>query len=337
MTPLHLSAIAMVCPVGLTAPSACAALRAGIDGFTDLPYLDDDGEPIVGAVIPDLAPDLRGRPRLMALGTMVFEALPQRLPAGLDLQDCPLIFCTREPERPGARFNSMLQEIETGLGITFRRDGSCHVDKGQVAAFEAIARVAELLVSGEIKACLIAAVDSLIDARSLNWLDRAQRLKTSTQSDGAIPGEAACLILASLKPMTPTSVTVQGLGFGMEPATVLDDEPLLGEGMAAAVRQALAQAGLEMHEVAFRLSDVAGESYAFEELVLAQSRLSRQPRASQDLWHPAECVGDCGAASGLVQLAWAEQAFANAYAPGPTALAHASTASGARAAAVLQG
>jgi 3-oxoacyl-[acyl-carrier-protein] synthase-1 len=144
-------------------------------------------------------------------------------------------------------------------------------------------------------------------------------------------------MLVSNQAMTPSSLGIRGLGFAVEEATVLNDEPLLGKGMAAAVEHALSEAALAMHEVDFRLSDVAGESYAFEELALAQSRLTRQTRESQDLWHPADTVGDCGATSGLIQVAWAEQAFARGYAPGSVALAHGSAASGARAAAVVRG
>jgi 3-oxoacyl-[acyl-carrier-protein] synthase-1 len=125
------------------------------------------------------------------------------------------------------------------------------------------------------------------------------------------------------------------LGFATEAATVLNEEPLLGKGMAAAVQDALREARLAMHEVDFRLSDVAGESYAFEELALAQSRLMRQTRETQDLWHPADSVGDCGAVAGLIQFAWAEQAFLRGYAPGPVAALHASSAFGGRAAAVV--
>jgi 3-oxoacyl-[acyl-carrier-protein] synthase-1 len=90
-----------------------------------------------------------------------------------------------------------------------------------------------------------------------------------------------------------------------------------------------------MEEVAFRFSDVAGESYAFEEVVVAQARNLRTSRECQDLLHPAGSIGDCGAASGLIQLAWAEQAFARGYACGPVALGHCSVPSGARAAAVV--
>ncbi|MGH8502233.1 MAG: 3-oxoacyl-ACP synthase [Gammaproteobacteria bacterium] len=333
--PLYVTCLSLVCPVGFTPESAAAAMRAGIDAFTELPYADNAGEPIIGAVVPGLPQDLRGRARVIGLLARAFEVIESRLPGGLTSTQLPLILCTREPERPGAKLNSIVGEVEARLGLTFRRDGSMHVARGPVSAFEALTHARRILYEARTEACLIVAGDTLVDARTLLWLDQAKRLKTSEQTDGVIPGEAACVVLVTKRSMTRSQLAVRGLGFGEETATVLNEEPLLGKGMAAAGKAALDEAGLAMHEVAFRLSDVAGESYAFEELVLAQSRLMRKTRETQDLWHPAGFVGDCGAAAGLVQFAWAEQAFARSYAPGAVALAHGSAAAGARAAAVV--
>lgn len=335
--PLYITCLGLVCPVGLTPASAAAAMRAGISAFIDLPYVDSEGEPIVGATVPGLPDELRGSARLVELLVRAFEGVEAHLPQDLTSMHLPLILCTCEPERPSVQLKSIVGEVEARLRLAFRRDDSAHVARGPVAAFEALAHARCILSEGRTKACLIAAVDTLLDARTLHWLDQVKRLKTSAQSDGVIPGEAASVALVTPRAVTPSCLAVRGLGFAVETATVLNEEPLLGKGMAAAVKGALAEAELAMYEVDFRLSDVAGESYAFEELVLAQSRLIRQARESQDLWHPASSIGDCGAAAGLIQLAWAEQAFARAYAPGPVALAHGSAAAGARAAAVVTG
>jgi 3-oxoacyl-[acyl-carrier-protein] synthase-1 len=176
----------------------------------------------------------------------------------------------------------------------------------------------------------------MVDARTLAALEESNRLKTSLRSDGVIPGEAACVCLVTPERVSPSPCAVVGLGFAMETATVLNDEPLLGQGMASAAAMALGEAGIGMHQVDFRLADSSGESYGFEELVLAQLRLMRARRESQDLWQPAGSIGDCGAAAGLVQLAWIEQAVNRGYAPGATALAHGSTPAGRRAAAVVR-
>ena len=330
---LCVSCLSLISPIGTTPESAAATMRAGIAAFRDLPFVDNSGEPIVGATVPGLPDDLRGRARLSELLTQAFEAIDESLPRSLTLTNLPLIFCTSESVRPGARADRVIAEMQELFN--FRHDSSYHVAHGAVSTFEALRQADQLLDRGGVHACLIAAVDTLIDARTLNWLDNTGRLKMSERTDGVIGGEAACVSIVSMDAITPCPIVVRGLGFAVETATVLDDKPLLGKGMTAAVKGALDQANLAMHEVDFRLSDVGGESYAFEELVLAQTRLTRIPRKSQDVWHPADCMGDCGAAAGLIELAWAEQAFSRAYAPGPIAIIHASSTSGERAAAII--
>ncbi len=335
-TPLHVTSLGLVCPVGLTPASAAAAMRAGVSRFTELPHADQTGEAILGAVVPGLSPDLRGRRRLVELLAQAFQYSLASLPRDLSATDLPIILCVREPALPANQIDGVLAEASARLAVPLRCTDAVCLPAGPVGVFEAFIH-ARALVRETTQACLVAAVDSLVDARTLSWLDRKRRLKTALQSDGLIPGEAAGVALVSDRALTGSALVVRGLGFAVETATALNHEPLLGKGMTVAVRGALDEAGVAMHEVDFRLSDVAGESYAFEELVLAQARVARQTRSSQPLWHPADMVGDCGAASGLVQLSWVEQAFARGYAPGPISLLHASAAAGGRAAAVVGG
>lgn len=311
-------------------------MRAGISRFTELPYAIERDAAVIGAVVPTLPGQLRGRARLIELLVQACTGLEALLSANWDPSQLPLILCTRSSELPGPAVDDLIREIEQRLGLTFGAKHSAHLARGQVAAFEALAQARLVIANGQAKACLIAAVDSLLDARTLAWLASHKRLKWSRQSDGIIPGEAACVSVVTALHLGASSLAIHGLGFGTETATVLNNDPLLGLGMASACRAALAEAGLAMHEVDFRLSDVAGESYAFEELALAQTRLMRKTRTTQDLWHPGSTIGDCGAAAGLLQLAWAEQAFARGYAPGPVALAHTGNSGGRRAVALVK-
>ncbi len=331
---MHLSCASLVCPVGYSAASACAALRAGIAGFSETGYRDGHGEPIVGARVEALLPELRGRDRLIALGQFAFDAIEPELAARLPWGRMPLILCSREAERPGARLAGLVTQLRFPRDACFEGLHTAHAAGGAVSAIQALAIARSLLDDDAVPACLILGIDSLIDARTLSWLDQTHRLKTSARTDGVIPGEAACLMVASKARWSDAAVCVQGIGIAAEPATVFNEKPFRAEGMKAALHGALQEAGIAMHDVDFRLSDAAGESYAFEELVLAQTRLMRKVRPSQPLWHPADCVGDCGAAAGLIQWAWAGQAFRRGYAPGPVAALHSNSPFGLRAAAV---
>jgi 3-oxoacyl-[acyl-carrier-protein] synthase-1 len=334
---VHVTCLGLNCSVGLTPQSAAAAMRAAVPGFAEIHYQDNSREPIVGAAVQGLPQDLRGRHRVVELLVRAFERAVDCLPAALELDRIPILVCTGEQGRPGARISGIVVAVEARLGLKFRRENSGHIARGSVSAFDALHHARKILTEGHADACLIAAADTLLDARTLSWLEDANRLKRPGVSDGIIPGECGSVALVTSEAMTPTSVAVHGLGFGEESATAINDEPLLGKGMAAAAKQALDEAGIAMHEVSFRLSDVSAEAYGFEELALAQSRLMLQPRKCQDVWCPAGFIGDCGAALGIVQLAWAEQSFARGYAPGDVALAHGSAVGGARAAAVISG
>ncbi len=333
---LYVSCLGLACAVGLTPQGTCAALRAGIAGFTESPFRDDCAEPIIAAMAPGLDPDLRGQPRLMELLKLAIPPLAACLPEGLDPSTLPLMLCTREADRPGAELQGLVGALERHLGVAFPRQQSQHFPSGSVATFEALEHARQMIDTTPSQALLLVAVDSFLDARALHWLNSRGRLKRDAHSDATIPGEAAGVALVSRQSREGSSL-IRGLGFAREEATIFNDLPLRGDGMAEAARVALNEAGIPLHEIDYRLADPSGETYAFEELALAQSRLLSGHRETQDLFHPGSCVGDCGAVNGLLQMAWAAQASLRGYACGPLALAHTATPSGARACAVLAG
>ena len=110
-----------------------------------------------------------------------------------------------------------------------------------------------------------------------------------------------------------------------------------GLGLTEAVRTALAEAKLGLHEIDCRFSDVTGELYGFKELPLVEGRLMRVVRKrEQPLWHWAEVIGDSGAAAGALQLVAADEAFRKGYAPGERIICLTSAGPGDRASAVLR-
>ncbi len=128
-----------------------------------------------------------------------------------------------------------------------------------------------------------------------------------------------------------------GIGFDLEPAHIASEEPLRGDGLARAIKAALADARSALHEQHYRITDLSGEQYYFKEASLAISRQLRIRVVNFELWHPAEAIGETGACIGLCALTVANSAFLKGYAPGQNVLLHFSTDSGARAALVCTG
>lgn len=337
---MFITGTGMICPVGLSAVSACAAKRAGISAFAELPYSDNAGEPIIGCSVPGLDWALRGQPRLLKLLTTSLTDLLNNPPHDVQWEQVPLLVCLAEPSRPGggaALAPSIVKRIEDQLKVQFHPKNSRAFPSGHTAGFEALRQARDLIQHGRIAACVVCGVDSFLNAGTLQWLDEHYRLKTPANRDGVIPGEAGAAVLLEGRPSVNGLAEVIGLGFGKEQASILSEEPLLGRGLADAARLALAEAKLGLHEIDVRISDVTGELYGFKELPLVEGRLMRVVRKdAQPLWHWAEAIGDSGAAAGVAQLVLADQAFRKGYAPGQRAICLTSSVAGERAVAVLQ-
>ena len=56
-TPVYVGAAGMACPVGLSWPAACAAMRAGVSRKTVSPYCDNEGREIVASYLGEIDPD----------------------------------------------------------------------------------------------------------------------------------------------------------------------------------------------------------------------------------------------------------------------------------------
>ena len=91
-----------------------------------------------------------------------------------------------------------------------------------------------------------------------------------------------------------------------------------------------------MHDLDFRITDNSGEQYYFKESALALSRNLRQRKTAFDIWHPADCIGEVGAAIGPCVLGIALAAARKGYAPGPGVLCHFANDDGERAALMLR-
>lgn len=331
---MNICSMGLVCPVGLSSAPACAAMRAGISAFGELPYWDSENDTVIGAAVPGLD-GLQFGERLIGL---LVPALKECLSSaqGTQWSEVPLVVGLPEPTRPGVGSNvarEIIPRIEAALKVRFHPGLSQVVPHGHTAGFEGLGIARRLIDARTVSECLVCGVDSYLSASTLQWLDACNRLKRAGNSDGLIPGEAAAVVHLRREP-TADSVQVVGLGYGQEAAPLMSGQPLLGRGLAEAAGDALNQAKWGFHDLDFRMADITGESYGFREHTLAEARLVTKVRKEpQPLWHAAEFIGDTGAASGLVQLAWLTTAMNRGYAPGPRALCFSSGLAGRRASA----
>ncbi len=87
----------MLYPVGLNAAAACAAMRAGVANFQELPYWDQDNSTIVGAAIPGLSFDIQFGARLVEMLSLALRECLSKIPE-LHIERVPLfVGWTRAP------------------------------------------------------------------------------------------------------------------------------------------------------------------------------------------------------------------------------------------------
>ena len=331
--PLAIVASGMVTSVGVTAPAACAAIRAGLTNPSKTRFFDPTGESLMSHAVT-LEQPWRGRMKLAQMAALAMEECLGKVPRE-DWADVPILLCLAEsgrPERLEGLDVELYGEICGLLGTEFAAS-SLTIAHGRVSFGVALLHARRTLYDSDVPVVVIVGTDGLIHWPTLRTLEQADRLLNGDNSNGFLPGEGAAAVLVS-KPSAGPELRIEGLGFATEAAHIGSDEPLRGEGLTAAIKAALQDAGCEMHDVDFRITDLSGEQYYFKEAALALSRTLRRRKVGFELWHPAECIGETGSAIGPVMLAVADAACRREYAVGPRILLHAANDDGQRVALV---
>lgn len=326
----------MVTGVGLNAPASCAAIRCAIDNFSETRFMDKGGEWIIGSQVP-LERPWRGRQKLLH---MVVPAIKECLSqaGGVSPSSIPLLLCVAERERPG-RVDGLEDQLfrlaSEELGLSFH-SASAVVPYGRVAGAIAFERARQLLYQEGISSCLIAGVDTFLVGPTLAAFEERNRLLTSKNSNGFIPGEgAAAVMVARAGNSTDPQLISLGMGTARETATIESDTPLRAEGLVQAFKAAMNDSKRTLGDTDFRITDSNGEQYWFKEAALAVTRTLRERKEEYFIWHAADCIGETGAAAGPVALAVALAAARKGYAPGRGILCHFGGDDGVRVAMIL--
>lgn len=326
--------VGMITGVGLNAEATCAAIRCAIDNFQESHFMID-GDWLIACEVP-LPQPWRGEKKLRELARFaIHDCMGETVPEPGAL---PLFLCLPESSRPGRMIhddNRFFLELEKDLGWNFHPK-SCTIAMGRVSIGSALQRARELFAEGGINQILIAACDSYLNAATLEALAEEDRLLTKENSDGFIPGEAGSAILVEPANHSSSPLVLKGLGFGVEPAPINSGKPLRAEGLTQAVRGALKEAGLTMGDLDFRITDIAGEQYYFKEAALALARTLRVRKESFDIWHPADCIGESGAAVYAVMIGMFKAACEKGYSQGAGVLLHLGNDDGRRVALLLR-
>lgn len=334
--PVAIFKTGLVTAVGQSAPASCAAFRAKINSPTETRFIDSSGGWIMAHQV-ELERPCQGVTKLVKMAAMAMREVLVDVPEK-EWGRIPVLLCCAESQRPGrpeVAEERLLSDIARELNTRFAPQ-SAVIAQGRVAVATALARARELVYQQRMSRVLVVATDSLINWHTLSHYDRESRLLTELNSNGFMPGEGAGALWVGADEGHAAQLICTGIGFGKEAAHIDSGEPLRAEGMTQAIKSTLADAGRQLHELHFRITDNSGEQYYFKEASLALSRTLRQRMEEFEIWHPAECTGEAGALAGVAVIAMAQHACLKGYAPGPNVLTHWANDAGDRAAVTLE-
>ena len=322
-------AAGMVTPIGFCARQTAAAARAGIARLAESYLHDQFGEPIVMGLVnneelPPLVESLEDaglpvqRRRLLRMaGPAVREAL-----VALN-QPVPLLLGTPEPPTGRAPMidGAFLEQVATQSEQPLDLARSLLLPQGRAAGLLALHRAIALIDRGEVAYALAGSVDSYLDARVLAALDQERRLRNGEVQDGFVPGEAAAFLLvarpgAGARIGVAPLANVLGIGIGRETGHIYSSTPYRGEGLAEAFSALFDR--IPRHDpVRMLYAGLNGESFWAKELGVAMLRNASRFEEPVAIEHPADSLGDAGAALGPLMIGLAAEALHRGYRPGP--------------------
>jgi 3-oxoacyl-[acyl-carrier-protein] synthase-1 len=344
-----ITGLGMTTPVGLTAAQSCAAVRAGISAMAELDFSVEidlvNHVPVAGCGIPVVTEGYVGLGRSMRLATAALRDLisSARLSAA-DLRSASLFLAVPPATRGGvdSRIPQLLgRRIAQSVGAPHLEARTYTYAEGHAAGARALQDALAQVAAGAIELGIVCGVDSLVERETLEFLLAKRRLKTADQVDGLVPGEAgACLLLERASRARARGAralaSIEAASTATETVTVWSDEPSPATGLSEAIRGTLDQLTDRGQTARVIVCDLNGESYRAREFGNAAARVLSTIPGPLAVWHPADCIGDTGAAAFAVSACVAARALANGYAKGDTVLLFGSSDDGLRGSAALR-
>ena len=209
--------------------------------------------------------------------------------------------------------------------------------EGHTGVFAMMEKARDALIKGTIDRAIVGGVESCLFKDWLLELDKKYMLKSRRAIDGYIPGEAAAFLWiekAPKKNQRQINDRVDGMAF------TIDDIRLMQHSMevripASALTDVISRCLPHEEKLKVIYGDLNGQSKRMDEWGYAETRLGDRLGSPLILRHPADTLGDMGAAAGAVLTILAVHELQNTYKDHDNALIFTASNHGARAAVLL--
>jgi 3-oxoacyl-[acyl-carrier-protein] synthase-1 len=345
-----ISGIGMVTPVGMNGAQTSASVRTGITRMREaddiyLCLADDpdfeDATPLIASTLSYLEHERRDKSTpaewLAHIAAHAFRDLQSSVE--LTRSDCRQtgLFMALPSQRPqwGAadedqfvyHFHNCIEKD------VFPVEEFAY--QGHAGALTLYASACRRLAEGQIKYALLAGAESYLFAHWLERLDHDYRIKSDRNPDGFIPGEGAAFVL--LEPAgQPEKNQRRSLARVGNVKGAQCPQTELSHNTGTVLSRLLKDMLDSTTDAPIIVCDLNGEPARMKEWGYTVVRLGEKLGAAPIVVHPADCLGDLGAASGPVHIGLSIHFLARQYARHPSALVWSASDSGERMAMLIE-
>jgi len=308
---VYVAGVGMITAVGADAEMTAAAVKAGVCAYQETEYFDKAFNKIKMALVPDemladcldeelLRGDLTSKQaRMLQLAKIALSELVSGIPEGLEV---PLFIAGPESvDSSELGINQLfIENLESQSGIKIDKQSSRVISTGRAGSLSVINLAFRYFENSPQDYVIVGAVDTFYDKQTLDYLDKRGRLLCGPASDGFIPGEGAVFLLLSRLKNEKDSETVcfYETGSSFEKGHMYSEEVYRGDGLSEACSMAINNA--DVTKIKSVYAPLNGESHFSKEYGVAMTRNRDALAVNVKTFHPADCVGDLGAAAGLV-------------------------------------
>lgn len=315
-----ITAIGALTSVGANAEQSCAAVAAGMARFNEhetykcIPKEPESDEPFPFYVsdVPLIKHDVTGQERFLRLGIPALTELLEKAKIKRnDLEHMGLMLALPQSDKAIDAMNmstEFVHELRKRMGLTIIKLWKS-TQAGHTGSFSLLKSAIQKLQAGDLGYCIVGGVDSYLMKDRLDVLDAAWRLRSERTVDGFMPGEAAVMLMLETAEhararKAPILAQLGMIGEGMETETITSQKQSTGVGLTQAIESVL-QPDHYPQGFATVYCSLNGESYQAFEWGVILARLQDTLKKMKNLVHPADCVGDIGAATGAFLIACA--------------------------------
>jgi 3-oxoacyl-[acyl-carrier-protein] synthase-1 len=335
--PAVIGASSVLCAGGRGTEQLWATVRSGIACIKNSYVMDRHFDPIQMGLVPEdaLAPlpeelESEALPssarRMLRLAgptlAAVLEAAAAGADSGLAPSPGPVTLFLGLPQLnsfDAPWLEKFLQYLGTCAAVAIDTDCSQIFPGGRAAALVALQAAVMHLTQNPTATVVVGGVDTFLDLRRIAVLDSEARILGPKVKDGFIPGEGAAFFVlrdtSAAQALGASGIQVHVKGV----ATVADDghrygsAPALGEGLSNAFEQLRGALQGGEPPIASNFAAFNGENFEAKLWGVARLRHSDFFAPAMVMHHPADSIGDTGAASGAILTALAAYAVSKGH------------------------